>query len=366
MRTPFLALILSVAATASPLPSTPTSTCKDIEIPITVSVPRFIINTTVNDNWDAATLTLNLTRRDFSTSADPLPISGNLTSEVESTYVIGATLCGTGGPMLVLTHGIIESKFFVDAAIAAGYSVLNYDRIGVGSSSKSVTIKLSPSFEANASNSLRVNSLSDAQFQVETAVLNSLIIYARQTVNASQIALIGHSYGSYISTASASQTAVEAVVLTGFSGTFTYFDPFLAGAGLRVANLRDPGRWSDLDSGYLTSSDLYAESYVYFAEPYFDHSVAEWAYRVASEPFALGELPSLLATDIDYGNITAPVLVLQGKYDVSACGGNCVGLLNATKALFTGSEVVETVDDLPAGYVCSSHLVRVMLTLTRL
>lgn len=32
---------------------------------------------------------------------------------------------------------------FVDAAIAAGYSVLNYDRIGVGSSSKSVTIELS-------------------------------------------------------------------------------------------------------------------------------------------------------------------------------------------------------------------------------
>ena len=196
-----------------------------------------------------------------------------------------------------------------------------------------------------------VNSLTDAQFQVETAVLNSLIHYARQTANASQIALIGHSYGSYIATASASQTAVDAVVLTGFSGTFKYFDPFLAGAGLRVANLQDPGRWSALDSGYLTSSDVYAESYVYFAEPYFEHLIAEWTYRVASEPFALGELPSLLATQIDYGNVTSPVLLLQGQYDVSACGGNCVGLLNDTKALFTGSKVVETVDDLPAGYV---------------
>lgn len=235
----------------------------------------------------------------------------------------------------------------------AGYSVLNYDRIGVGSSSKSVTIYHDLYFEhkTNLTVPARVNSLSDAQFQVETAVLNSLITYARQTANASQVALIGHSYVSYISTASASQTAVDAVVLTGFSGTFTYFDPFLAGAGFRIANLQDPGRWSELDSGYLTSSDLYAERYVYFAEPYFEHSVAEWAYRVASEPFALGELPSLLTTDIEYGNITAPVLILQGKYDVSACGGNCVGLLNDTKALFTGSEIVETVDDLPAGYV---------------
>lgn len=112
MRTPLLTFILAVAATASPLPSTSASTCKDIEIPITVSVPRYVINTTVGDNWDAATLTLNLTRRDFSTSADPLPISGNMTSAVESTYVVGATLCGTGGPMLVLTHGIIESKLY--------------------------------------------------------------------------------------------------------------------------------------------------------------------------------------------------------------------------------------------------------------
>src|ERR1700761_1091651 len=76
MRTHLLALILTVAVTASALPSPSTSICNGIEIPITVSVPRFIINTTVKDNWDAATLTLNLTRRDFSTSADPLPISG--------------------------------------------------------------------------------------------------------------------------------------------------------------------------------------------------------------------------------------------------------------------------------------------------
>jgi hypothetical protein len=113
MRAIFHASILVVAVIASPLPFTAASTCKDIEIPITVSAPRFVINATVNDNWDAATLTLNLTRRDFSTSADPLPISGNMTSAVESTYVVGATLCGTGGPMLVLTHGIIESKLYV-------------------------------------------------------------------------------------------------------------------------------------------------------------------------------------------------------------------------------------------------------------
>jgi pimeloyl-ACP methyl ester carboxylesterase len=170
-----------------------------------------------------------------------------------------------------------------------------------------------------------VTAFSDAQFQVETAVLNAVIAYARKAAHASKVALVGHSYGAYLSAACASQSAIDAVVLTGFTGTTDYFAPFLAGAGLRVARTQDPLRWGMLDSGYLTSSDLYAETYVYFAEPYFEYRVGEWSYNIASEPFAVGELPSLIATPIDYADITAPVLVLQGQFDMSACGGDCVG-----------------------------------------
>ena len=105
---------VSFAFLASALPSPVTNTsrdgCRDLQIPVTISEKRFIINATVEDNWDAASLTLNLTRRDSGTPDDPLPIAGETPSAVESTYNIGATLCGTGGPMLVLTHGIIESK----------------------------------------------------------------------------------------------------------------------------------------------------------------------------------------------------------------------------------------------------------------
>jgi pimeloyl-ACP methyl ester carboxylesterase len=152
-----------------------------------------------------------------------------------------------------------------------------------------------------------------------------------------------------LSAASASQIDVDALVLTGFSGTFAYFGPFLAGSGLRVAQTQSPRRWGDLDSAYLISADEFDEAYIYFAEPYFERSVAKWAFEVASEPFAVGELPSLMATNIDYSNITSPVYILQGKFDVSACGGNCVGLLDNSTTLFNGSRVVDWVDDLPAG-----------------
>ncbi|KAI1850265.1 hypothetical protein JX266_004123 [Neoarthrinium moseri] len=336
-------LFAALASIARASPTQGARGCREVQIPVTVSVPRFHITTSVHDNWDATALSFNLTRRDFGSAEFPLPISGATPGPVESNYTVGATVCGHGGPTLVLTHGIIESKLywqpnlpdageytFIDAAVAAGYTVLSYDRIGVGSSSK-------------------VNSLIDAQFQVETAVLDSLINYAQTKLGSTKVALVGHSYGAYISAASAAQSPVDALVLTGFSGTFDFFGPFVAGAGFRVARIQDPGRWGELDAGWLISADLYAETYAYFAEPFFEHRVAEWSYGVASEPFAVGELPSLLNTTIVYGDITAPVLLLQGQYDVSACGGNCAGVLEEVMTKLKGARVVERVDDLPAG-----------------
>ncbi len=96
---------------------------------------------------------------------------------------------------------------FVDAAVAAGYSVLSYDRIGVGSSSRYGTTGIPSGRGAEANRHLRVLPGSarwtDARFQVEAAVLNSLVDYARKNTSAAKVALVGHSYGSYLSAASA-------------------------------------------------------------------------------------------------------------------------------------------------------------------
>ena len=198
----------------------------------------------------------------------------------------------------------------------------------------------------------RVDGLKDAQFGVETKVLNYLVSYARQTLKAKKVALFGHSYGSYLSANTANQTAVDAVILTGFSGFFDYFTPFVAGAGLRVAKTKNPQRWGELDSAYLTSADLYSDVYIYFKSPFFEQRVAEWAHDAVGEPFAAGELLSLIADYTNFNNVTAPVFVLQGQYDLSACGGDCVELLSEKtmrKKVFQKAKTIKLVDDLPAG-----------------
>jgi hypothetical protein len=84
--------------------------CKEVQIPVYVSVPRFIVNTTIEDDWDVVALASNLTQRDSGNVTDPLPIAGTTSGPVASSFEIGAELCGLGSTVLVLTHGIIESK----------------------------------------------------------------------------------------------------------------------------------------------------------------------------------------------------------------------------------------------------------------
>ncbi len=68
-------LVLCFAILASAHPQCPPSACKEVNIPIKVSNPRFLLSTAVKDDWDATALTFNLTRRDFTSPADAVPIS---------------------------------------------------------------------------------------------------------------------------------------------------------------------------------------------------------------------------------------------------------------------------------------------------
>lgn len=88
------------------------SICTDLTIPVTVHTPRFIINVTIQDNWDAEDFTLNDTSRDSASTFNPISGQVNKTSE----YHISARFCtpktkgGKADTVLVLTHGLFFDK----------------------------------------------------------------------------------------------------------------------------------------------------------------------------------------------------------------------------------------------------------------
>jgi len=46
---------------------------------------------------------------------------------------------------------------------------------------------------------------------------------------------------------------------------------------------------------------------------------------------------------------------VQGRYDLTACGGNCEGVLDGTAALFTGSPKVGVDGEFDAGHNLNFH-----------
>jgi len=99
----------------------------------------------------------------------------------------------------------------------------------------------------------------------------------------------------------------------------------LQGFSPRVANLQSP-RFSSYDSGYVTTSDVFANINSFFKAPAYTHDMATYAENTKA-PFSVMELVSLKPTllKLNATGFKGPALVLSGEYDWIVCGGYCVG-----------------------------------------
>ncbi|KAJ6558275.1 Alpha/Beta hydrolase protein [Mycena capillaripes] len=357
----FIATLFSLAiSTVAAVSPSSAYTCKSYTIPLNnISAPSFALSFEIKTQWDITDWTINEARRDsvtaFNGIAGPDSVVGN--------FDISARFCTPSKPtelartVLVMTHGLGADKTYwdptfpggeqyslVQAALKTGYSVFHYDRLGTGQSTKA-------------------DPHSVVQFAIQVEILASLtrLLLAPSspyTLNVSIAAAVhfGHSYGAYITAALASAypELTQAISLSGYSGLFDYFNILIAGWQSRVAALLDPARWGHLQTGYVTPVDVNADAYLDFKTPYFDHAVAEWTNSVKS-PYAVGELATLGQTVYDTSNFTKPVQVFQGRYDLSACGGNCDGVLNRTALLWPRANPLNITGTFPAGHSVNLH-----------
>lgn len=324
----------------------------------TVIVPPFSL-----PNQEAATAFANQV-----TIRTPSTPEVNLTT-LTKVFNISAEYCIPNNPgpkastLQILSHGIGFNRSYWDfylpkkpndtqysyihSAMAAGYSTLSWNRLGI-----------EPSTVADP--------YTEIQSFVEVAVLVGLTTLARagnltHVPVPEKVIHVGHSFGSEITLAlaAAAPELSDGVVLTGYSALADYATFFVANTGFHIANLNQPKRFpaSKYSSGFLTWPDKSGNQYSFLEYPYFDAAVLEYA-ESTKYPFTVGEFLTMAALPVHAPNFANPVLYLAAEADLIFCGSNCTGLFgpdSAAVTAFNGSQSVETYIQPHVGHGINLH-----------
>ncbi|KAK3353891.1 Alpha/Beta hydrolase protein [Lasiosphaeria hispida] len=358
-----VSLLLLAAATGPVLgkPLSSQKTCTDVEIPLTVTstnigfgLPKF------QTNFDVANFIDTVSSRNATTSGTVVAAPHNVTA----TYTISATFCKPKqalpaerqNTVLLATHGLAFDRSywdpaldkadysFVDAAIGRGYSVFYYDRLGVGKSSPVSGYV--------------------AQLFNQVAILTEITkrVKAGKYVGGKpdKVVLVGHSFGSTTSlnTAVDNVGLADGLVLTGFSFNSTFLNAigFVEAVAPRIAAAQQPSKWAHLDTGYLTSADIYSGVTNFFKAPDYSQAVAKYA-DATKTPFAVTELITTgLISHPPYA-FAGPVLLITGQYDFIFCTSDCDGALETPAAQFFGkAKPFKAISYPGAGHGLNLHL----------
>jgi len=242
---------------------------------------------------------------------------------VSGKYTLAATYCepdsGPGSkPLQLLTHGIGFDRSYwdlsadnyaysyVNAALAAGYRVFSYDRLGIGHSSHGSD----PVNEIQSS--LEIESLAALTRMLRSGSVPDL------PTSFDKIVHVGHSFGSIQSYTLAQlyPDLSDGLVLTGFSQNPSWVPYFAIGSNF-ISVTTIPGLKESYDAGYFVPGDLSGLQFDFFAPGNFDPALLPFAYQTG-QPVSVGELLTTLAGTGNSSTFAGPVLIITG--------GTCLSL----------------------------------------
>ncbi|KAK4222666.1 hypothetical protein QBC38DRAFT_518708 [Podospora fimiseda] len=322
--------------------ATPTKQCIELEIPISIIANNSIYSMpTVDNTFEAVQWTLNVT-----TWSRNLNSSINLGPKlINSTFSINAQLCipqhktpksnilqiaisGRGFDKRYWDPEINPAKYsYIDAAIKKGYSILSYDMLGSGKSSKPnayEVVQLPTQVEILAELTKLIKS---GYLLTSSKLLSPLTIPT--VFKPSKIVHVGHSYGSAVTFNFLIQhgNLSDAAILTGLlfnskagSVNVAYFDH-------EFARQHDPIRFNQYNSGYIVltfQSDLQK---LFFRYPGgFEPEMLTYLEKI-KQPEAVGlyASESMLRVGQHANDFKGPVQFMVGEFDFVNCMGDCKG-----------------------------------------
>lgn len=363
--------------------------CENITIPITISAQNAVFGNLAIPTapFGPTDVILDIIR----TGGSPV-LASTGTATVGGAYEISAQICspekGSGDVLQLLTHGIGFDKAYwdlayddysysyVDTALSYGYSVLYYDRLGIGQSSHGNPLDEIQAF-------LEVEALAEITRQVREGTIPGC------NKKFSKIIHFGHSFGSVQTAQLSSQypELTDGIVLTGFSTDGSFIPLFASGSGFETAKYNQPSRLGspelaapldsvlspdadpgiintygltdyyakpdtfeplDYPDGYWVSRDTNNLVFDFLLPGHFDPEIAYYA-ESGKQPVTVGELLTIGSIANAPSMYPGPVLVFTGSADLPFCGSNCYApaksgrgnIVEATKALFPNASAFE-------------------------
>ncbi|RDW65739.1 alpha/beta hydrolase [Aspergillus mulundensis] len=363
--------IAAPAPVSSGTPNTTTRSCVDLALSLPIKANNSIYDIPrVDNNIDAVDFVWDLDHWSAPNATErirgPKP--------VDQTFTISAQLCVPQAPnaekadiLQIATHGFgfdkrywdaglqPEKYSYVDAALAAGYSILTYDRLGVGSSDKPDAYEI-------------------VQVPVQVEILAAIAGLARRGTLATQAkakasftvptftktVLVGHSFGSglTISMLAHYPHLVDGAVATGLIPNTQVGAAGQRAFGLEYAAASNPSRFHDRGSGYLVQGTVSALQQVFFKKGFFEPRVLEYADSI-KETGTAGEFVSFgSALERPAGGYRGPILFALAEYDFGTCLGDCKGTYDVSeirRGLFPGAADVGVHVQPGSGHTLTLH-----------
>lgn len=312
--------------------------CRQFDVAITAEAPGAVydlpevVDDVTTVQWAVGTDT-------WSHNREPLE---NIT--ISGTYNIHAQLCVPNGPkqknvLQIATHGghydgrywdseyKPEEHSYVYAAMAAGYSILTYDRLGAGKSDI-------PDAYTGAQTALELEILRELTKKARQGTLNPSVEESDAEVFAkpAKIVHVGHSFGSVLTTAflATYPEETDGGIITGFA-----LNPFFGTRGFtgwyaEYAATATPA-W-DRPSGYVVNQKSGIQVVFFGGDPKtaFTDELLDYGDSI-KQPVPIGELASGAQVIGRPGpNTKVPIHYILPEFDFFVCGGDCKGVTNTT------------------------------------
>ena len=267
-----------------------------------------------------------------------------------------------------------------------GYYTLSFDRLGVGNSSHGDPVN-------------EIQSFLEISATVELTKMLRAGTFPGMNHTFEKVVHVGHSFGSAqtYSLANMYPNLTDGIVLTGFSMTPTFATLFIAGGNFQLANVNQPLRFGavngtsvhtllsefapnsvffaplelsalpapqNLSNGYIISSDIQANKYLFLKPNYYDPAILTLA-ESTKQPVTIGEILTLMSVPMT-NNFPGPTFLIRGgefhsklyhirnyanylrsDSDLPYCGDNCLNLMGVGPDLL--SRVSANFPNVPAG-----------------